>query len=188
MWLIYPVALHWKKWFLFPSNTNLQRASGLGVGLCVFLYWVFVWFWYQHNSGFIKRIRKHPSGPVLYIMKLYISWNLSTSFRISSFVKYRILKYILMILSISLLSVVISLYSFLILWIWNLSLCPWANLCKDLSVLAIFWKTSLFYWFFAFIIELFLLLVSLLPFYWFQHWIWLFLHGHSFWMLFLLFL
>ncbi|KAL6093134.1 hypothetical protein STEG23_010494, partial [Scotinomys teguina] len=56
-------------------------------------------------------------------MGLYGGRNLSISSRFSNFVEYRFLKYDLMILWISSLSVVISPISFLILLIWMLSLC-----------------------------------------------------------------
>ena len=80
----------------------------------------------------------------------YLSRKLSISSRFSSCVEYRLLWEDLMTFFTSLFSVVKSAFSFLILIIWILSLCPLVSLARGLYNLVDFSKSSSwFYWFFV---------------------------------------
>ena len=74
--------------------------------------------------------------------KLYFSKDLSISFKLSILLAYSCWQWSLMILCISLLSVVISLFSFLILLIWFFSLWFLMSLANGLSILFIFSKNQ----------------------------------------------
>ena len=46
----------------------------------LFLYWIFVWFWYQHNCGFIEELGSVPSVSIL--------WNSLKSIGVNSSLKF----------------------------------------------------------------------------------------------------
>ena len=114
--------------------------------------------WYTDMDGFLKH---SSSGESLYYKgtalqkiilfflgggsPLYVSRKLSISSRLSNFLAYNYSQYFPIILCISVVLVVTSFLSFLILFIWVLTLFFLISLAKGLSILFIFSKNQLLF-------------------------------------------
>ena len=108
-------------------------------------------FWFIVSISLVKiSLFRFSDSSWLSFRKLYVSKNLSISSRLSYLLAYSCSQYFLIILCVSLKSVVTSSVSFLMLFIWVLSLFFLMSLLKCLSVLFVFPRTSSwFHWSFV---------------------------------------